>query len=147
MCIFEPVGSNQQPLGERTNVGLISKYIVRKADTGEGVDGCFVLRPGKDLAAVAALRAYAAATDNDVLAADIIDWVGAEPNAPLPLDELREMDGEPVYIHSDTFPGDCGWRVVKKASVLDIQFTDGDCFLFTFYGKSWIAYRRKPQEV
>lgn len=70
-----------------------------------------------------------------------------ESNEPLTVDELREMDGEPVYIHSDTFPGDCGWRVVKKASVLDIQFTDGDCFLFTFYGKSWIAYRRKPQEV
>ena len=70
-----------------------------------------------------------------------------ESNEPLTVDELREMDGEPVYIHSDTFPGDCGWRVVKKASVLDIQFTDGDCFLFIFYGKSWIAYRRKPQEV
>ena len=70
-----------------------------------------------------------------------------ESNEPLTVDELREMDGEPVYIHSDTFPGDCGWRVVKKASVLDIQFTDGDCFLFTFYGKSWIAYRRKPEEV
>lgn len=70
-----------------------------------------------------------------------------ESNEPLTVDELREMDGEPVYIHSDTFPGDCGWRVVKKASVLDIQFTDGDCFLFTFYGKSWIAYRRKPKEA
>ena len=70
-----------------------------------------------------------------------------ESNEPLTADELRDMDGEPVYIHSDTFPGDCGWRVVKKASVLDIQFTDGDCFLFTFYGKSWIAYRRKPEEV
>ena len=70
-----------------------------------------------------------------------------ESNEPLTVDELREMDGEPVYIHSDTFSGDCGWRVVKKASVLDIQFTYGDCFLFTFYGKSWIAYRRKPKEV
>ena len=70
-----------------------------------------------------------------------------ESNEPLTMDELREMDGEPVYIHSDTFPGDCGWRVVKKASVLDIQFTDCDCLLFTFYGKSWIAYRRKPKEA
>lgn len=70
-----------------------------------------------------------------------------ESNEPLTVDELRKIDGEPVYIHSDTFPGDCGWRVIKKASVLDIQFTDGDCFLFIFYGKSWIAYRRKPQEV
>ena len=70
-----------------------------------------------------------------------------ESNEPLTMDELREMDGEPVYIRSDTFPGDCGWKVVKKASVLDIQFTDEDFFLFTLYGKSWIAYRHKPQEV
>lgn len=70
-----------------------------------------------------------------------------ESNEPLTVDKPLEMDGEPVYIHSDTFSGDCGWRVVKKASVLYIQFTDGDYFLFTFYGKSWIAYRRKPKEA
>ena len=79
-----------------TGEGLRCKYIVRKADTGEGVDGCFVLRPDRDRAAVAALRAYAAATDNDVLATDILNWVGQESNAPLTMDELREMDGEPV---------------------------------------------------
>lgn len=77
-----------------TGEGLRCKYIVRKADTGEGVDGCFVLRPDRDRAAVAALRAYAAATDNDVLATDILNWVGEEPNATLTLDELRQMDGE-----------------------------------------------------
>lgn len=88
---------------------------------------------------------YAAAFD--VAVSSLRAQQQLESNEPLTVDELREMDGEPVYIHSDTFPGDCGWRVVKKASVLDIQFTDGDCFIFTFYGKSWIAYRRKPQEV
>ena len=77
-----------------TGEGLRCKYIVRKADTGEGVDGCFVLRPDRDRAAVAALRAYAAATDNDVLATDILNWVGHESNEPLTLDELRKMDGE-----------------------------------------------------
>ena len=80
-----------------TGEGLRCKYIVRKADTGEGVDGCFVLRPDRDRAAVAALRAYAAATDNDVLATDILNWVGQESNEPLTLDELRQMDGEPVW--------------------------------------------------
>lgn len=88
---------------------------------------------------------YAAAFD--VAVSSLRAQQQLESNEPLTVDELREMDGEPVYIHSDTFPGDCGWRVVKKASVLDIQFTDGDCFIFTFYGKSWIAYRRKPQEA
>ncbi len=63
-----------------------------KADTGESVNNCFVLRPDKDPAAVAAIRAYAAATDNKNLASDILQWIGAE--TPLTLDELRNMDGK-----------------------------------------------------
>lgn len=58
--------------------GLKRKYVVLKADTGECVENCFVLRPDRDAAAVAALRAYARATDNKVLSTDIINWVGAE---------------------------------------------------------------------
>ena len=37
-----------------------------------------------------------------------------ESNEPLTVDELRGMDGEPVYIHSDTFPGDCGGEIAGK---------------------------------
>jgi hypothetical protein len=62
--------------------GLKRKYIVLKADTGEDVPDCFVLRPAKDKAAVEALRAYAKATDNDLLAADIYRWVGPLPEPP-----------------------------------------------------------------
>lgn len=56
--------------------GLKEKYLVFKADTGEEVAGCFILRPAKDPAAVEALRAYAGATDNETLAEDIYNWVG-----------------------------------------------------------------------
>lgn len=56
--------------------GLKAKYLVFKADTGEMVENCFVLRPDKDPAAVEALRAYANATDNKTLAEDIYSWVG-----------------------------------------------------------------------
>lgn len=56
--------------------GLKTKYLVFKADTGERVGNCFVLRPDKDLAAVEAIRAYASATDNEILAEDIYNWVG-----------------------------------------------------------------------
>ncbi len=56
--------------------GLKAKYLVFKADTGEKVDNCFILRPGKDPAAIEALRAYASATDNEILAEDIYNWVG-----------------------------------------------------------------------
>lgn len=70
----------------------------------------------------------------------------AQPNEQLTLEELREMDGEPVWTHSDIFPGDCGWRVIKKAGVLDVEFTDGLFFRLTDYEKSWVAYRRPPKE-
>ena len=56
--------------------GLKAKYLVFKADTGEMVDNCFILRPDKDAVAVEALRAYAKATDNETLAKDIYNWVG-----------------------------------------------------------------------
>lgn len=55
--------------------GLKRKYIVLKSDTGESVNNCFVLRPDKDDAAIAALNAYAEATENQVLAADIWKWL------------------------------------------------------------------------
>lgn len=58
--------------------GLKRKYLVFKADSGEMVENCFVLRPDKDPAAVEALKAYAKATDNEELAADIYKWVGTE---------------------------------------------------------------------
>ena len=128
-----------------TGEGLRCKYIVRKADTGEGVDGCFVLRPDRDRAAVAALRAYAAATDNDVLATDILNWVGQESNAPLTLDELRKMDGEPVWVQSPGIPEYGRWAIVEGVGenclFLHDDFTCHD------YGKTWLAYRQKPEEV
>lgn len=66
--------------------GLYGKYTVYKNKDGSLVTDCFILRPAKDPAAVAALRAYAAATDNAELSADIINWVGAEPNEHLTCD-------------------------------------------------------------
>lgn len=68
--------------------GLYGKYTVYKNKDGSLVTDCFILRPAKDPAAVAALRAYAATTDNAELAADIINWVGAEPNEPLTVTEV-----------------------------------------------------------
>ena len=55
--------------------GLMVKYNVTKIDDGTVVNNCFVLRPDKDHAARAALRAYADATPNDALRRDIRKWV------------------------------------------------------------------------
>ena len=74
------------PPKEPERAGLYGKYTVYKNKDGSLVTDCFILRPAKDPAAVAALRAYAATTDNAELAADIINWVGAEPNEPLTCD-------------------------------------------------------------
>lgn len=59
------------------NRGLHQKYIVLKADTGKEVTDCFILRPKKDPAAVAALKEYARVTDNKNLANDILLWIEA----------------------------------------------------------------------
>lgn len=57
--------------------GLYVKYIVTKADSGELVNSCFVLRPSKDPHAYAALKAYAESckTDNPTLWNDIQRWL------------------------------------------------------------------------
>ena len=129
-----------------TGEGLRCKYIVRKADTGEGVDGCFVLRPDRDRAAVAALRAYAAATDNDALATDILNWVGHESNEPLTLDELRQMNGEPVWCVEIT--GREEWLFRRDGGFADMygEFTSDDFMSWDNYGKLWWCYRQKPEE-
>lgn len=76
-------------------------------------------------------------------------------NDPLTLDELREMDGMPVWI---TIPGEnCGeWAIMRKIELGDIcilcpvgvkrRYGDDASGVMGDYGKNWIAYRRKPEE-
>jgi hypothetical protein len=74
--------------------GLKEKYLVFKADTGEKVENCFVLRPDKDSTAVVALRTYAESTDNDTLANDIYNWIGKDSNVPskwTPVTEIPDL--------------------------------------------------------
>ena len=56
--------------------GLYTKYIITKADGTPVNDRCFILKPDKDPAAVAALHAYAAATDDEQLRNDLYAWIG-----------------------------------------------------------------------
>jgi hypothetical protein len=51
--------------------GLYVKYEVRKKETGELVEYCFVLRPERDIAAVKALETYAEETQNKQLSQEI----------------------------------------------------------------------------
>lgn len=65
------------------NQGLYNKYQITNRETGKEAEGdYFVLKPTKDPAARAALLAYAKATDNHQLAADITVWVSSLPDIP-----------------------------------------------------------------
>lgn len=108
--------------------------------------------------------------DADALLREIIEWpesivskervqaaiasaptIAPPPNATLTLDELREMNGEPVYCLSCS-TGKGGWaicKIVECGSHWYLTLNGGEQ---TFgydkdtLGKSWLAYRNKPEE-
>ena len=57
-------------------------------------------------------------------------------NEPLTLDELREMDGEPVWLVNQNG----GRWVIMSGVYLWNSRKNAD------YGKTWLAYRQKPEE-
>ena len=73
----------------------------------------------------------------------------AEPaNAPLALDELRGMDGEPVWISESAPYTFAGYKILCSPVVdecEDVCFEGGDCYYSHDYGKTWLAYRTKPE--
>ena len=62
---------------------------------------------------------------------------------PLTLDELRQMDGEPVWVQSPGVPEYGRWAIVEGVGenclFLHDDFTCHD------YGKTWLAYRQKKE--
>ena len=65
-------------------------------------------------------------------------------NDPLILDELRQMDGEPVWVQSPGVPEYGRWAIVE--GVGDNCLFLHDDFTCHDYGKTWLAYRKKPEE-
>lgn len=65
-------------------------------------------------------------------------------NAQLTLDELRQMDGEPVWIQSPGVPEYGRWAIVEGAGENCLFLRDD--FTCHDYGKTWLAYRQKPEE-
>ena len=68
----------------------------------------------------------------------------ANRNDPLTMEELRQMDGEPVWVQSPGIPEYGRWAIVEGAGenclFLHDDFTCHD------YGKTWLAYRQKQEE-
>ena len=75
------------------------------------------------------------------------------PNEPLTLDGLKQMEGEPVYIEDIENNGETScWAIVGKYDADGIDLIDKYCDKnyvdygsFNLYGKTWLAYRRKPE--
>ena len=72
------------------------------------------------------------------------------PNDPLTPDELREMDGEPVWCESEHRPDGAGWFLVDASALQPHEFIAVGrergipcAGIDTGY---WLAYRRKPEE-
>ena len=65
---------------------------------------------------------------------------------PLTLDELRQMDGEPVY--SVEITGREEWLFRRDGGFADMygEFTSDDFMSWDNYGKLWWCYRQKPEE-
>lgn len=71
----------------------------------------------------------------------------AEENELLTLDELREMDGEPVYIVFPGYEKYCPgrWEILERAGKWGWNGIHGEYFESN-YESMWLAYRRKPEE-
>ncbi len=77
----------------------------------------------------------------------------AEKNEPLTLNELREMDGEPVWVvplekEPDWNP--CWVIYGGDYSIIPSKTKESRAYLLYLredYGKTWLAYRRKPEDT
>ena len=86
------------------------------------------------------------ALDAAVKALDDVPDIFAGKNEPLTLDELRQMDGEPVY--SVEITGREEWLFRRDGGFADMygEFTSDDFMSWDNYGKLWWCYRQKPEE-
>lgn len=83
------------------------------------------------------------------LCAILNDEQQAQGNDPLTLEQLREMEGDKIYIHYiDGFYSDEDGAYFGKFEQL-VRECEGKltaCELpLKYYGKTWLAYRHKPE--
>ena len=67
-----------------------------------------------------------------------------EQNSPITLEELRKMDGEPVWVYN-CYNGWWNCRVIDCVHAESAFFTDGTGHALSAYGDGWLAYRREPE--
>lgn len=75
----------------------------------------------------------------------------SQQNEPMTLEQLREMDGDPVYVVPKDKPAHCGgWcgvtvRKCDRYSYVSLLRDADSGWGFEEYGKTWIAYRLPPE--
>lgn len=71
------------------------------------------------------------------------------PNPPLTLDELRELEGEPVWISFVNHPNSGFWDVVETCWELfyTLHLKMYGALPLEEIGKTWLAYRRRPEDI
>lgn len=74
-----------------------------------------------------------------------------EQNEPLTLEELRKMKGTPIFVIEKLCPEESGWRIIKSFCHDEgigeiVLLGDFDYNELNYYGKTWLAYRRKPEK-
>lgn len=77
--------------------------------------------------------------------------ISPSPNEPLTIDELREMDGEPVWVEviEPTVGKKSGWALVYPPNTISgaaVQRWTSPLW-YNEYGKTWLAYRFKKEEA
>lgn len=89
----------------------------------------------------------------EIAAAALQEKAEREDPQPLTLEELRKMDGEPVWVKPKNADGGEGeWCVVHILSDkqhFDVLIPGIECMWYesSTYIKEWTAYRHKPKEV
>lgn len=68
------------------------------------------------------------------------------PNDPLTLEELWEMDGEPVWVKEIVDDMEENWGIITVSERGLFARTLIGSYSRCTYGYHWLAYRRKPEE-
>lgn len=68
-----------------------------------------------------------------------------QPNDPMTLSELREMDGEPVWVELIGLKRPSAWYLLNLRDEEAVNKRGGFVSLIN-YGDTWTAYRHKPEE-
>lgn len=69
-----------------------------------------------------------------------------EPNKPLTLEELQGMDGEPIWYKNKNGAEWCIIRVINGQFFAQSGGSNNCAVNCDTYGKTWLAYRRPPEQ-